>query len=87
MTIFTVARKTTEVVALSATAIALAVAAMTAAPANAKPRESNCAGIATAMDTSIDMAQAAYADGEEREGDSWMRIYWNASANWKRYCL
>jgi hypothetical protein len=57
-----------------------------AATANAVPREPNCIAIKQTMSDSADMAQAAYSQGDERGGDSWMDIYWRASANADRYC-
>jgi hypothetical protein len=56
------------------------------ATANAVPREPNCIAIKQTMSDSADMAQAAYSQGDERGGDSWMDIYWRASANADRYC-
>lgn len=56
------------------------------ATANAVPREPNCIAIKQTMSDSADMAQAAYSQGDERGGDSWMHIYWQASSNADRYC-
>jgi hypothetical protein len=56
------------------------------ATANAVPREPNCIVIYQTMSDSADMAQAAYSQGDERGGDSWMDIYWRASSNHDRYC-
>ena len=64
----------------------MSIAGITAGAAHAMPRETTCAGIYKAMDTSIDMAQAAYADGDQASYDYWMDSYWKASANYDRYC-
>jgi hypothetical protein len=37
------------------------------------------------MSDSADMAQAAYAQGDEAGGDSWMAVYNAASANYDRW--
>jgi hypothetical protein len=69
-----------------AAALAGPSAVLLTATANAVPREPNCIAIKQTMSDSADMAQAAYSQGDERGGDSWMDIYWRASANADRYC-
>jgi hypothetical protein len=71
---------------LAAALAAPGVVGLTAATATAVPREPNCIVIKQTMSDSADMAQAAYSQGDERGGDSWMDIYWRASANADRYC-
>jgi hypothetical protein len=80
-----ITKRVAAVAAMSA-AIAVPVAGLTAATAGAVPREPNCIAIKQAMSDSADMAQAAYSQGDERGGDSWMDIYWRASSNADRYC-
>jgi hypothetical protein len=77
----------TRLAATATLAAALSVSGVVAsATANAVPREPNCVVIYQTMSDSADMAQAAYSQGDERGGDSWMDIYWRASSNHDRYC-
>lgn len=68
-------------------ALSVSIAGITAGVADAKPREVNCAGVYQVMSDSADLAQAAYAQGDQRGGDSWMKQYYAASRNHDRYCL
>jgi hypothetical protein len=79
---------TTRLAATATLAAALSASGVVglSATANAVPREPNCIAIKQTMSDSADMAQAAYSQGDERGGDSWMDIYWRASANADRYC-
>jgi hypothetical protein len=83
------AGKAVAAVVLSASAVGGigAVAVVTAGTADAMPREAQCIVIYQVMSDSADMAQAAYAQGDEAGGDSWMDIYFGASQNHDRYCL
>jgi hypothetical protein len=73
--------------AFATLALSASIAGITAGVADAKPREVNCTGIYQVMSDSADMAQAAYSQGDEAGGDSWMDIYSRASRNHDRYCL
>jgi hypothetical protein len=65
-------------------ALSASIAGVTAGTADARPREGSCAAIYQTMSDSIDMAQAAYAQGDEAGSDSWMAVYNAASANYDR---
>jgi hypothetical protein len=67
-------------------ALSASIAGITAGTADAMPREGSCARIYQTMSDSIDMAQAAYAQGDQAGVDSWMAVYESASANYDRYC-
>ena len=81
-----ITKRVAGVATMAVAAAAVGVVGLTSATANAVPREPNCIAIKQTMSDSADMAQAAYSEGDERGGDSWMDIYWRASANADRYC-
>lgn len=70
--------------ALSFVALSASIAGVTAGVAEAAPRPGQCAGIYQNMSDAIDIAQAAYAQGDEAGVDSWMEMYEAASATYKR---
>jgi hypothetical protein len=67
-------------------ALSASIAGITAGTAHAVPREGSCIRIYQSMSTSLDMAQAAYADGDQASYDYWMSSYEIGSANYDRYC-
>jgi hypothetical protein len=70
--------------AMLATIAVPAVAGLTVATANAKP--DRCAAIYQAMSDSLDLAQAAHAQGDTANENDWMRTYYTASRNYARMC-
>lgn len=68
-------------------ALLASIAGITAGTADAKPREVNCIGVEQVMTDSLDLAHAAYSQGDQRGGDLHMRQYASASKNYARYCL
>ena len=63
-----------------------AIAVVGAPESSAKPRNGNCANSYQTMSDSADIAQAAYAERDEKAGDDWMRTYFAASRFYNRYC-
>jgi hypothetical protein len=68
-------------------ALSASIAGITAGVADAKPREVNCIVLNQVADASWDVAQAAYAQGDDAAGDSHFADYLAAQENIDRYCL
>ena len=88
MNMSTVVRNAAVALGMSAAALVGvgAVGLASAGSAGAVPREPSCVRIYQTMSDSVDMAQAAYSQGDEQGVNSWMDIYYRASANYDRYC-
>jgi hypothetical protein len=68
-------------------ALSASIAGITAGAASALPREGvRCAGSYQTMSDSLDLAQAAYAQGDYAASDDWMKTYDAASRFYSTNC-
>lgn len=56
-------------------ALSASIAGITAGSASALPREGTCAASAQVMEDSLDMAQAASAQGDYAASNDWLKTY------------
>jgi hypothetical protein len=85
---YSLLKRATAAALLSATIAAPAVVGPTAGTADARPRDMQCLAFAKSMDTSIQLANVAYEQGDKKAGDEYARDADRAYANLvNRKCL